>query len=86
MKIRTVRSSGTIRPCEVYCSISRPKLPVLGDLPEDVAHRDVDQVGKLAEHGPLGPLAAAGHAEQQDGCDTWWNSRPCVRVSRMWQS
>ncbi len=37
-----------------------------GDLAEDVAHRDVDQVGKLAEHGPLRPLAAARHSEQDD--------------------
>ena len=41
--------------------------PVLGDLAEDVTHGDVDPVGKLPEHGPLGSLAATGHSEQEDG-------------------
>src|SRR5262249_13156426 len=37
-----------------------------GYLAEDVAHGDMDEAGKLTENGPLGPLAAAWHAEQEN--------------------
>ena len=39
---------------------------VSGDFAEDVAHRDVDPVGKLPEHGPLSALAATRHSEQDN--------------------
>ncbi len=39
------------------------ELAVAGDPAEDVAHRDVDEAGELAEDGSLRPLAAAGHTE-----------------------
>ena len=35
-------------------------------LAEDIAHRDVHQGGKLAEHGPLRPLAATWHPEKKN--------------------
>ena len=43
------------------------ELAVAGDLAEHVAHRDVDEAGELAQDGPLRPLAAARHPEQEDG-------------------
>ena len=39
---------------------------VSGDFAEDVAHRHMDPIGKLAQHGPLCALAAAWHSEQDN--------------------
>src|SRR5262249_24739170 len=39
---------------------------VSGNFTENISHRDMDPVGKLTEHGPLGPFAATGHSKQYD--------------------
>ena len=40
-----------------------PELAVAGGPAEHVAHRDMDEAGKLAQDGSLSPLATAGHSE-----------------------
>ena len=48
----------------MYCLDFAAEFAVSGNLAEDVAHRDMDPIGKLPEHGPLCALAAAGHSEE----------------------
>ena len=50
----------------MYCSISRPNLPVRGILRKISPIEMCTSDGKLAEHGPLGPLAAAWHPEEEN--------------------
>ena len=52
-----------------------PQDAPLGQLAEDVAARDVDEVGQLAEHGPLRALAAARACRRGGSCGTLRRSR-----------
>ena len=59
-KIRTVRSSGTIRPCEVYCSISRPNLPLRGILRKTSPIEMWMKLGSWPRTAPCVPLPLPG--------------------------